>query len=659
MERLLELKELLVYHAERYYTYDSPEISDAEYDALYDEYQQLERELGIVLKDSPLGRVGGEILSGFTKHTHLAPLFSLEKAKTIEELKSWEVRNMKLLRKHSAETGEELPPLAYSLEYKFDGLTLNLTYENNQLICAATRGDGTVGEDITAQVKTIGDIPQKIHFPGLLEVQGEGIMKLSVLESYNKAAQEPLKNARNAVAGALRNLNTAETAKRKLNAFVYNVGYYDDTTLFHNHFSMIDFLKDNGFPVNSFLKKFTSFDDILETIREVEENRSTLDFLIDGMVIKIADFRTREVLGTTIKFPRWAIAYKFEAQEMTTELLDIEWRVGRTGKLTPSAVLNRVDIGGVNVERATLNNYGDIQRKQIKLPCVVFIRRSNDVIPEVLGCAKELPDSKEVEKPRVCPSCGFELNERGAHLFCDNSLYCKPQLVARITHFVSRDAMNIEGFSVSTAQTLIDALNIETIADIYTIDYDVLLTLEGFKEKKVENLRNAIEKSKDCELASFIFALGIPNVGKKTARDLCANFADIHEIKRASLQQLIEIRDIGEETAKGIVHFFENEHNLQIVDQILKLGVVPKNNQSGGDGKFSGKTFVVTGTLKNYSRSEAESLIQSLGGKTTGSVSKKTDYVLAGESAGSKLEKAISLNIPVLDEQTFLEMVNK
>lgn len=658
MDRLLELKKLLEYHAEKYYTQDEPEISDAEYDELYDEYVKLEKELGVHLEDSPAKKVGGRVLPGFSKHTHLSPLFSLEKAKTLDELLVWQQRNVKLISKYEHTTGEKLPELEYSLEYKFDGLTINLTYQNGNLTNAATRGDGVTGEEILEQIKTIKEIPKKIDNTQTIEVQGEAIMRLSVLEEYNKTAQEPLKNARNAVAGALRNLDLSVTKKRNLNVFMYNIGYCENPP-FNNHFDMIGFLKSNGFPVSEYVKKITDINDILELVSQASENRQKLDFLIDGMVIKISDFKTRDVLGYTEKFPRWAIAYKFEAEEMTTKLKNIEWNVGRTGKLTPTAVLERVDIGGVTVERATLNNYGDILRKKLKLPCNVFIRRSNDVIPEVLGVAKLFDESRDIEKPANCPSCGFELTQKGAHIFCENSLDCKPQLVARFNHFVSREAMNIEGFSVSTSETLIDRLGVSSVCDIYNIDYEKLEKLERFGAKKVENLKNAIEKSKKCSLSAFIFSLGIPNVGKKTAKDLTNTYNTLNDLIKAPVEELIKIRDIGLEIATSIKVFFENEHNLNIIDKMLELGVDPQNIKSSKEKIFSGKTFVVTGTLKKYSRSDIQDLITSLGGRAASSVSKNTDFVLIGENPGSKADKAIQLNVPVIDEESFENMLKK
>ena len=396
-----------------------------------------------------------------------------------------------------------------------------MTYDNGALTTAATRGNGVVGENVTEQIKTIKSVPLTVPFDGKFEAQGEGIIRLSVLEAYNKTAETPIKNARNGVAGAIRNLDPKVTAKRNLDAFIYNVGYIEGKT-FETHTEMMAFLKDNGFNTSDYFKPFDDIEAVIAELERVAEIRHTLDFLIDGMVIKIDSLAQREQLGNTEKFPRWAVAYKFEAEETTTTVLDVVWEPGRTGKLTPTAVLEPVDIGGVTVSRATLNNYGDILRKNVKIGGRVFIRRSNDVIPEILGNADA--DGIPIEKPVVCPACGTELVEDGAHLFCLNQLSCKPQMVSSLAHFASRDAMNIETFSEKTAETLIEQLDIRDVADLYYLDFEKIKTLDGFKDKKAENLKSAIEASKTPSLAAFIYALGIRNVGKKNGQGLGACF---------------------------------------------------------------------------------------------------------------------------------------
>ncbi|HBU12208.1 MAG TPA: DNA ligase (NAD(+)) LigA, partial [Clostridiales bacterium] len=514
-----EMVDRLNEYAYRYYVLDDPAVSDAEYDKLYDALCALEEESGEVLPDSPTRRVGGGLLPGFEKRTHLAPLFSLDKAQDMEALLAWRQRTDKLI----AEL--KLPRAEYCLEYKFDGLTVNLTYEGGLLTGAATRGDGVTGEGILEQVKTIRSVPLSIPFKGRMEVQGEAVMRLSVLEDYNKTAAEPLKNARNAAAGALRNLDPAVTAARRLTAFFYQVGYIEGKT-FATQREMTAFLKANKFLTSPYQKMFADMESIKNAVDEVEQTRGTLDFLIDGMVVKINDFATREALGNTQKFPRWAIAYKFPAEEMTTTVEDVAWDVGRSGKLTPTAVLAPVDIAGVTVRRATLNNYEDILRKRVKLGSRVFLRRSNDVIPEILGAAPGQDETalREIEKPANCPACGTALAEVGPNLFCPNSLSCRPQLTSRMVHFSSRDAMDIESLSEKTIALLFDKLDIRDIAGIYTLTKEQLLAQEGFKDKRADNILNAIEGSKHPPLANFIYALGISNVGKKTAGDLAKNF---------------------------------------------------------------------------------------------------------------------------------------
>ena len=645
MEEMRELVDQLNLHGYYYYVLDEPRVSDGEYDALYDRLVSLEKETGVVFDDSPTRRVGGTVLDGFVKHTHLEPLYSLDKAKTLEELKEWEER----LKKQGA------GPLEYSLEYKFDGLTINLTYEGGHLVCAATRGDGVTGEDITEQVKTIKSVPMAIPFLGRMEVQGEGIMRLSALKKYNETAEEPLKNARNGVAGALRNLDTSVTARRNLDAFFYNVGYIEGRT-FHDHFEMIDFLRENKFKVSECEKRFDNLEDIMEEIARVGQTRDGLDFLIDGMVIKVVDFETRQKAGYTQKFPRWAIAYKFEAEEATTTLMDVAWEVGRTGKLTPTALLEEVEIGGVTVKKATLNNYEDILRKKVRLGARVFIRRSNDVIPEILGAVEGQEGLPEIPKPEKCPACGTELEQIGPNLFCPNTLSCKPQLVARMAHFVSRDAMNIEFVSEKTIELLFSELGVTDMAGLYYLTREDLLSLPGYKETRADKTIASIEKSKEPELANFIFALGINNVGKKTAKDVAEWYGTFEALKSATAEELVEIRDVGAVVAQCIVDFFASSHVEETLDRLFQAGVAPKPYQ-GAAGALTGRKLVITGTLPTLKRSEAAALIEGAGGTVQSAVGRGTDYLVAGEKAGSKLAKAQSLGIQVLSEEDLLKLV--
>jgi DNA ligase (NAD+) len=645
-KRMQELVDQLNTYARAYYVEDAPLISDGEYDALEAQLIALEKETGIVLPDSPTHRVGGEPLAKFEEHRHLGRLWSLDKVRTVNGIREWMDRVKRLL-----DLAED--PL-YALEYKFDGLTINLTYENGVLVQGATRGNGVVGEAILPQLRTIRSLPLSIPFKGRMEVQGECIMLLSVLNKYNKTAKEPLKNARNAAAGALRNLDPQVTAERNLSCFCYNVGYIEGKVL-TDHREMMAFLRENGFPVSPFVQYGRTADEFIETIDRVAEERDGLDFLIDGMVIKLCDFAQREQLGYTEKFPRWAMAYKFAAEEATTTIESVTWEVGRTGKLTPVAHVTPVDLCGVTVSNATLNNWDDIGRKKVGIGSRVFIRRSNDVIPEILGAVPGDTPQAQVEKPEVCPFCGAHVEHRGVHLYCTNPLSCRPQIISRLAHFASRDAMDIDTFADKTAEQLFNELNVATIPELYTLRRDRLLGLEGFGEKKAQNLLTALENSKHRPLSAFLNALGIPNVGVKTARDLSLTFGTLDKLRNATFDELIAIEDVGEIVAESVLSFFHDPRISQQIDDLIAYGVSPEADLAAVDSPISGKTIVVTGTLPTLSRKEAEDLIQSHGGKAAGSVSKKTDYVLAGEAAGSKLTKAQALNIPIIDEQTLLD----
>lgn len=649
-KRMRELVELLNKYSRAYYVLDTPLVSDGEYDKLFDELLMLEKESGIVLDDSPTRRVGGEVLPYFEPHTHIARLWSLDKVKTKEDLKAWANRVKSLLK------DENVPPVTYALEYKFDGLTVNLTYEDGKLVGGATRGNGITGEAILPQIMTIRSLPLTIKFKGKMEVQGECYMRLSVLDRLNEKGEDTLKNARNAAAGALRNLDPKITAKRQLDCACYNIGYIEGKEL-NNHAEMIEFLKENDFPVSDYVKVFDSIDDLANEIDNAEEEREKLDFLIDGMVIKVRDFKTREKLGATDRFPRWAMAYKFAAEEATTTLLDVTWEVGRTGKLTPRAHLEPVELCGATVRHATLNNWGDICRKKVGLGTKVFIRRSNDVIPEILGAVEDKLPENPVEKPDVCPACGARIEERGAHIFCTNTLSCPPQISASIAHFASRSAMDIESLSEKTAALLVEKLGITKVAQLYMLDKASLVPLEGFGEQKAQNLLMALEKSKTRPLSAFVFAIGIPNVGSKTASDIARHFKTLENIRNASMEELLKIDDVGEIVAKSIIDFFQDEKKSEQIDKLLSLGVSPQEDEEITQSVISGKTLVVTGTMTRMGRKEIEELIISLGGKAAGSVSKKTDMVIAGENAGSKLTKANELGISVLNESEFFEMI--
>ena len=657
-ERMKSLVEELNKYAYEYYALDNPSITDKDYDKKYDELVALEKELNEVLPYSPTVRVGDVVLEGFKKYTHKGRLWSLGKAQTIEEIVEWHNRNVKFVKEMN-EKGENLPSLKYIITKKFDGLTINLTYdENGVLVVGATRGTGTVGEDVTAQVKTIKSIPLKVNYHDVFEVHGEAIMTTEAFEKYNLEADVPLKNLRNGAAGALRNLNVRETARRNLSAFFYDVGYKEGKP-FKTYTEMMNFIKKMGFPVDGYIKECYTIEDIKKEIDYINDIRFNLNYDIDGLVIAIDDIKTRELLGYTVKSPKWAIAYKFEAQEATTKLLDIEWNVGRSGRVSPTAILEPVELAGVTVKRATLNNMDDIRRKGVKLGAEVFVRRSNDVIPEIMGVVEEsLEGAKEIVPPTLCPACGSHLVEEGAHIFCDNTLSCKPQLVKTIVHYGSREAMNIAGFSERTAEQLFEKLNIKSIGDLYKLDKDDLVKLEKFGPKKAQNLLDAIENSKDCKLESFIYALGIKNVGAKTAKDIVKTFKSIENLKNATFEELIEIPDVGDIVAECIIDFFNEEKVIETIDELLELGVKPTFEEKEIiESAFENKTVVVTGTMQKYSRKQIKEKLEMLGAKVAGSVSKKTDYVIAGEEAGSKLTKAQELGVKVITEDEFEQMI--
>ncbi len=636
--------------ARAYYFGDEPIMSDKDYDAAYDELLALEKSAGTVLPDSPTHRVGAEALTAFAPHTHLNRLWSMDKVQSVEELDEW-------IKRTEKNVGSE--NLQYYVEYKFDGLTLNLTYRDGVLVQAATRGNGVTGEAILPQARTIKTVPLTIPYKGLLEVQGECIMRLSTLNKYNATAAEPLKNARNAAAGAIRNLDPAITASRSLDAFFYQIGTIEDAP-YTDQPGMLSFLKENGFPVSEYLGKPQSRDELIACIREIEEARPHLDYLIDGVLVKVGDFSLRDQMGYTDRFPRWAVAYKFEAEETTTTLNDVTWELGRTGKLTPLAHVEPVDFFGVTVRKATLNNYGDIQRKRVAIGAKVWIRRSNDVIPEITGRFGEAAEGEtEILRPAHCPACGSELVERGAHIFCLNRANCRPQAIARMSHFVSREAMDVEGLSEKTIAQLYDQMNVRDCADLYTLTKEHVLTLEGFKERKADKLLKALEASKHCTLDAFLHAIGIPNIGRKTARDLANAFGTLAKVQSATTEELVAIPDVGDIVAQSVVEFFSFPENVAMIDRLLAAGVHPQEAAGKAEGVFSGMSIVVTGTLPTLSRKDAEELIRLCGGAAASSVSKKTAFVVAGEAAGSKLTKATTLGIEVIDEAELLRRAGR
>ncbi|MCM1394531.1 MAG: NAD-dependent DNA ligase LigA [Corallococcus sp.] len=637
--------------AHEYYVLDTPSVPDTEYDALYDQLVQLEKQTGIVLPDSPTRRVGGEPLKNFAQHIHKKRLYSLDKVQSFGELSEW-------VQKVNKAVGE----VEFTVELKYDGLTINVTYQNGAFVGASTRGNGIVGEDVTEQVKTVKTVPLTIPFDGECELQGEGIMKLSQLDRYNRTHEkEPLKNARNAAAGAIRNLDPKVTASRNLDVVFYSVGYQQGLVC-RTQTELVDFLHNCGMLTNSVFQKAKTFEEIRSIIEQIGEARSSYDFLIDGVVIKVNDFQLREQLGYTDKFPKWAVAYKFDAEQVTTKLLEVDWQVGRTGKLTPIGKLQAVELCGATIKRATLNNFGDIERKRLKTNAAVFVRRSNDVIPEVLGAAEDGGDP--IVKPALCPACGCSLVEDGANLYCVNAENCRPQIIARLSHYCSKSACDIDGISDKTVELLVDNLEVRSVADLYDLTADKLVALEEFRykdtnlfNKKGQNVLDALEKSKRVPLPQFIYALGLDNVGTVTAKDLARAFGNVQNLSNATREQLTAIDGVGDVVAEGIVQYFNEAQNLEIINKLAKIGIVPQYEQNVATGAFVGKKVVLTGSLSRYTRGEAGKLIESLGGEISSGVSKSVNLVIAGEEAGSKLDKARALGIEIIDEQIFIEML--
>lgn len=650
INKMKELVEKISKASYEYYVLDNPTISDKEWDALYDQLKALEAETGVVLDNSPTKKVGGDPLGKFEKVTHYRKLMSLDKAQSFGEIEEWNERNQKLIA-YKPE---------YSVEHKFDGLSLALTYRNGKLEIGATRGNGEVGENVTEQVKTIRTIPLTIDYKGLVVVQGEGIMKLSELEKYNKTHDEKLKNARNAAAGAIRNLDPKETKARNLDFFAYNINYIEGKN-FASQEEEHQFLIDNGFMVDPLFKIVHSMQEVKGLIDKVAKEKSSYDFLIDGMVIKINNLKIREELGETLKYPRGMIAYKFEALEVSTLLKSVLWQVSRMGRVTPVADLEPVELAGATISRATLNNFDDISRKKLKIGARVFIRRSNEVIPEVLGIAEDLPGSQEIEKPTVCPVCGAPLLLDNIDIYCPNHFGCSKQIIERLSHFSSRHAMDIVGFSIKTIEQLYHKFGFNKFSDIYGLTAEQLYSLDAFKDKKVNNVLQSIENSKNPELYRFIFALGIDNIGIKTAKQLASHFKTFEAFRNSTEEELVSLPDISNIIANGICTYFKTEANKIEIENLFSAGVKPQtaNKQVvSASSFFAGKKVVLTGAL-SFSRTEATKMLEEAGAEVVSSVSKNTDYVVAGDDAGSKLQKATALGIEILNEQQFLENLKK
>lgn len=645
VQRMKELIAIIEKYNYAYYTLDNPLVSDKEYDDLYYELVRLEKETGVVLENSPTQKVGDVVLDKFEKVTHEKKLYSLNKAQSFEELKSW----FDDMKNAGAET--------FTVEYKYDGLRVVARYDDGLLKNCATRGNGVVGEDITAQVRTIKNVPKSIGFKGKVTVMGEVMMRLSVLDKYNKTSNEPLKNARNAAAGALRNLDTRVTASRNLDAFMYDILLSDTDIRSQEQVNM--FLRDEKFDTYNFFHIISTFDQLIEKINEIDESKSHLDILIDGVVIKVNDYSIRDKVGYTQKYPKWAIAYKFEAMELTSKVKNIVWQVGRTGKLTPVCEIEPIELAGATVTHATLNNYDDIIRKDVAIGSTVFVRRSNEVIPEILGVAEHFDSSEPIIKPTHCPCCGSELRYEDVNMFCPNEM-CPDKIVAKLTHFASKNAMNIEGLSDKTIRQLYEVLNISQFSHLYRLSANELAILDGFKFKRINNLLASIESSKNSKLSNFVYALGINGVGEKTAKDLAKEFGTLKNIQSATLEQLTSIKDVGGVIAGYIVEYFSNAENLAIIDELFQCGVkIEDSNTETVDSIFSSKSIVLTGTLEGMSRDEATAYLERMGAKVVGSVSSKTDFILAGENAGSKLDKGKALGIQIIGLEELLSEMER
>ncbi len=644
-ERMKFLVEELNKHNYNYYVLDNPTISDKEYDKLYYELVDLEKELGIVLPSSPTQRVGGEILDKFQKHRHEVRLYSMNKVRDFDDLAKF-MNDMAKYQKNPT----------FSLEYKFDGLTVVVEYNNGEFVRATTRGNGEIGEDVSLQVKTIKSVPLTIPFKNRLIVQGEGMMTQKAFKKYNKTASEPLKNPRNGVAGAIRNLDTKETAKRNLDWFCYSILLSEGKT-FSSQEEMHNFLIDNGFLVGDYFKIISTLKEAEEEIEKIDKIKDKLDVMIDGMVIKLNETKHREEIGYTNKFPKWAMAFKFEALETSTILKDVVWQVGRTGKVSPIAILEPVELAGATIQRATLNNIEDIRKKNVYKNSRVFIRRSNEVIPEVLGLAEKLENSEKIEEPKICPCCHSPLVKKGPLLYCKNRDGCKEQIISRLTHFVDREAFNIEGLSEKTLWQCHQKLGVSEFSDLYKLKEEDLLKLDNFKDKKTKNIINSINNSKNVDFYRFIFALGISEVGIKTAKDLAKRFITFDKLKNATKEELLDVEDIGDVIADNILEYFQDEENLKEIDRLFDAGITINESNLVIGEKLKGLTFVLTGTLPNYTRPEMSEIIEKNGGKVASSVSKNTSFVLAGEEAGSKLDKAKSLGVKVISEEEMLKML--
>lgn len=651
-QRVLELRRVIEYNNRLYYDQDAPELEDFEYDALNRELKELEARFPqLVTPDSPTQHVGGTPSGKFAKVTHAVKMESLQDAFSYEELRDFDRRVR----------GEGVEP-RYVVEVKIDGLSVSLEYENGAFVRGSTRGDGVVGEDVTKNLATIKDIPKKLlNAPEFLEVRGEVYMPHTAFEQLVEEQElndkQPFKNPRNAAAGSLRQKDSKITASRGLSIFVFNIQQIRGREL-HSHQESLDYVKQLGFVVSPRYRSFDNIEDAITEIEAIGQMRGTLPFDIDGAVIKVDDFAQRAMLGSTNKFPRWAIAFKYPPEEKETELQQIDITVGRTGVLTPTAVFTPVQLAGTTVSRAILHNEDFIRQLDVRIGDRILVRKAGDIIPEVVAVTQHKDGSEPYQMPQVCPSCGAPAVhlEGEAALRCVNP-ECPAQALRNIIHFASRNAMDIDGLGKAVAAQLVSKGYVRSAADLYDLTEEQLMTLEKFKEKSARNLLNAIEASKGNNLDKLLFGLGIRNIGEKAAALIAEHFRSMQAVREAGEEQLSEIDGFGAVMAQSVVAFFAKEGTEDLISRLAGAGVNMEWHGEEKTDKLAGKTIVVTGTLPTLSRAEAEALITKNGGKASGSVSKKTAYVLAGEAAGSKLTKAQQLGVPVIDEETFLQMI--
>lgn len=659
-ERISELREQVEYHAQKYYDEDKPEISDFEYDMLMVELRNLEKEFPeYQSKNSLTQKVGGHVKEGFQKVTHEVPLQSLQDVFSIEDVKEYVIKIEQKAKENDIEQ------VTYVVETKIDGLSAALEYKNGEFVRGATRGNGTVGEDVTENLKTVKTIPMKLKDNIDITVRGEVFIAKEDFEKMNQEREENeeelFANARNAAAGSLRQLDSKITAKRPLDIYIFNVQKIEGKE-FNSHYEELEYLSKQGFNVNPVRIYCKNIEEIEKAIQKIGEDREKLSFGIDGAVVKVDDLKFREILGTTAKTPRWAVAYKYPPEKKETKLKDIICQVGRTGVITPMAILEPVKVAGSTISKTTLHNEDFIKEKELKIGDMVVIQKAGDVIPEIVEVKKEKRTGEEIEfeMPKICPVCGAQaVREEGEAAIRCTGIECPAKLFRNLVHFVSREAMNIDGLGENIIQQLLDRGLIENIADIYTLQLEDIASLKKNGKKFAQNLIDSINKSKENDLYRLITALGIRHVGAKASKLLARKYKKIDNLIQAELEDLSGINDIGPIVANSIIEFFSQEQTKDLIEKLKAAGVnTEAKEEENTDNRFEGKTFVLTGTLEEYTRGEASNLIEKLGGKTSSTVSKKTDYVLAGEEAGSKLTKAQNLGVTILTEAEFKEMIS-